>query len=71
MSASQRTATVRKHTNTGVDLVLSGDSCTDRALWHLSLILAEIAASCVQRNEHPSVLDAECENGNEQDVPDE
>jgi hypothetical protein len=65
VSVNQRTATAKERRNKRVGLMLSGDSCTDRALWHLSLILAEIAASCVQREEDPSVLDAECGNGNE------
>lgn len=54
MSVNQRTVAAKERRNKRVGLALSGDSCTDRALWHLSLILAEIAASCVQRDEHPS-----------------
>jgi hypothetical protein len=51
--------------------VLTGDSCTDRALWQLSLILAEIASPTAHSAENGVVLDGECEGGNEADLPDE
>jgi len=50
--------------------VLTGDSFTDRALWQLSLILAEIAASTVHSAENRVISDGECEDGNERNVPD-
>jgi len=43
--------------------VLTGDSYTDRALWQLSLILAEIASSTAHGAENGVVSDGECEDG--------
>lgn len=71
MSTRQTGETTSGRRNARAASVFSGNGCTDRALWQLSLVLAEIAASSVQRDAHPPVLDAECEDGNEQDVPDE
>jgi hypothetical protein len=51
--------------------VLTGDNYTDRALWQLSLILAEIAASTVHCAENGAISDGECEDGDERNVPDE
>lgn len=64
-------ATTNGGTNAQAASVLSGNTCTDRALWQLSLILAEIAASSAHRDERPTGLAAECEDGDERDVPDE
>lgn len=50
--------------------VLTGDSYTDRVLWQLSLILAEIAASTVHCSENGVISDGECEDGDEGNVPD-
>ena len=71
MSAKQTRETTNDLRNARVASVLSGDSCTDRALWQLSVILAEIAASRAHSGENPIVLDGECEDGNEGDLPDE
>ena len=71
MSAEKTTGTINGRRDARVALVLSGDSYTDRALWQLSLILAEIAASKAHSAENRIVLDGECEDGNERDIPDE
>lgn len=71
MSAKQRRETINRRRDARVASVLSGDSYTDRALWQLSLILAEIATSRAHSTENPMILDEECEDGNERHLPDE
>lgn len=71
MSANLKVETPNRPKDARVASVLSGDSYTDRALWQLSVILAEIAASRAHRPEKPIILDGECEDGNEGGPPDE
>ena len=71
MSAEKTRETINGHRNARVAPVLSGDTYTDRALWQLSLVLAEIAASRAQNAGNSMILDEECEDGNERDLSDE
>jgi len=64
MSANQKIETANRPRNDKVASVLSGDSYADRALWQLSIILAEIATSRASSAEPPVVLDEELEDGN-------
>lgn len=71
MSVEHTVETTSGRRNAGVVSAVSGDSCTDPAVWRLSLVLAEIAASSAHRAENRTVLDAECEDEDERDVPDD
>lgn len=68
MSADQKIQTANPARGTRVASVFSGDSYTDRALWQLSLILAEVAASTALSAESPLTSDEELEGGEEKDL---
>lgn len=73
MSTEQRKQTMSQRTDAsrGIQPVLRGDRHADWSLWQLSLVLAEIASSTAHGAENGVVSDGECEDGDEQDVPDE
>jgi hypothetical protein len=71
VSADQKIETANRPRGTSVVSVLSGDSYTDRALWQLSLILAEIATFRAPSAKNPVILDEEPEDGNGGDLPGE
>ena len=64
MSRNQKIETASRPRDERVASVLSGDSCTDRALWQLSVILAEIATLKAPSLENPVALDEGLEDGN-------
>lgn len=70
MSAEHTVETMSGRRNAKVSSAGIGDGCTDRALWRLSLILAEIAAASAHRAEDPRVLNAECEDEAEREASD-
>ena len=71
MSAEKTRETINSRRYARAAAVLTGDSYTDRALWQLSLILAEIVASTVHCAENGAVSIGECEDGDERNVQDE
>jgi hypothetical protein len=71
MSVNQKMETASRPRDERVASVLSGDSYTDRALWQLSVILAEIATSSAPSSENPVALDEGLEDGNEGDLRNE
>jgi len=71
MSVNQKMKTASRPRDERVASVLSGDSYTDRALWQLSVILAEIATSSAPSSENPVALDEGLEDGNEGDLRNE
>lgn len=71
MSANQKIETANRPRDARVASVLSGDGYTDRALWQLSLILAEIATSNTGSAQRLVISDEACEDGDERNVSDE
>jgi len=71
MSVNQKMKTASRPRDERVASVLNGDSYTDRALWQLSVILAEIATSSAPSSENPVALDEGLEDGNEGDLRNE
>lgn len=71
MSAEKAREVISSGRYTRAASVLTGDNYTDRALWQLSLILAEIAASTVHCAENGAVTIGECKDGDERNVQDE
>lgn len=63
MSAEKTREAINGRRDARAASVLTGDSYTDRALWQLSLILAEIASSTAHGAENGVVSDGECEDG--------
>jgi len=64
MSLNQKIGTASRPRDERVASVLNGDSCTDRALWQLSVVLAEIATSRASSSENPVASDEGSEDGN-------
>lgn len=64
MSLNQKIETASRPRDERVASVLSGDSGTDRALWQLSVVLAEIATLKAPSPENPVALDEGLEDGN-------
>jgi hypothetical protein len=63
VSAEKTREAINGRRDTRATSVLTGDSYIDRALWQLSLILAEIASSTAHGAENGVVSDGECEDG--------
>ena len=71
MTLNQKIGTASRPRDERVASALDGDSRTDRALWQLSVVLAEIATSRASSSENPVASDEGSEDGSQGDLWDE